>query len=263
MPTDDLKYWWSDDEEIIRSDAFDTREQAYSDAYCSRAQCFDVPGEHESFYLHHGRMVDNPDFDEDAHKHYGFDESNFPQLFDGKTEKIDALTVTDFFHDQWIKLSDKKHDPALPLGLTATQMGDGTVCRAGWALLRLFKPAQERFGEEATRTDYNMVDDALTYAFKLVQTTSPQNKAWLLFDASNKAQEGMDVTDATHIMAPPNMAIARPVKRMGTRIARSCGCRLMDEQKYPHLTPEDMRTIKEILAVAAVVIVVILIFEWR
>lgn len=99
------KYWWSDDEEIIRSEAFDTREQAFSDAYCSRAQCFDDPSHNDSFYLHHGHMVDNPDFDDDAHKHYGFDESNFQYIFKGKTEKIDALTVTDFFHDQWVKLS--------------------------------------------------------------------------------------------------------------------------------------------------------------
>lgn len=100
----ELKFWWSDDEEIIRSEAFETREQAYSDAYCSRAQCFDDTSQSDGFYLHHGKMVPNPDYDADYAKHYGgFDEDNAPTLFEGKTERIEALKVTDMFHDQWVK----------------------------------------------------------------------------------------------------------------------------------------------------------------
>ena len=122
---EELKYWWSDDEEIIRSDAFETREQAYSDAYCSRAQCFDDPSQSDGFYLHHGQKVDNPDFDEEAYKHYGFDEDNFQQLFKGKTERVDALTVTDLFHDQWVKLTRPAKDPqVLVLALEAIAAWD-------------------------------------------------------------------------------------------------------------------------------------------
>ena len=103
----EMKYWWSDDEEIIRSDAFDTREDAYSDAYCSRATCFDDPSQQDGFWLHYGKMVANPDYDADYAKHYGgFDDDNCPQIFEGKTERVEALTVTDYFHDQWVKLCD-------------------------------------------------------------------------------------------------------------------------------------------------------------
>ncbi len=98
----ELKYYWSDDEEIIRSEAFDTREQAYSDAYCHRAQCFDDPSQNDGFFLHHGKMVANPDYDAYYAKHYGvFDEDNAKFLFEGKTERVLAFTVTDLFHDTW------------------------------------------------------------------------------------------------------------------------------------------------------------------
>jgi hypothetical protein len=103
-----LQYWWSDYEEIIISEAFETREQAYSDAYCYRAECFDDPAENDGFFLHYGKMVENPDYDADYAKEYGFCEDNSPLLFEGTTERIDAITVTDFFHDQWVK----SHTPA-------------------------------------------------------------------------------------------------------------------------------------------------------
>lgn len=121
----------------------------------------------------------------------------------------------------------------IPEGLQVREGSDGTVCRAGWALLRLFKPAQERFGEEKTRPDYRMVDEVIDYAFKLskekpksrpltetikeleesghkdsldrqrLNLISNHLQRWIDYDLEKRTKKGIETTDATHIMAPP------------------------------------------------------------
>lgn len=97
-------YYWSNDAEVIRSDGFATKELAYSDAFSYRAECFDDPSQNDRFFLHHGHMVKNVDFDKD----YAPSEDNAQFLFEGTTTEVLAHVVLDYFHDQWLELTTRQ-----------------------------------------------------------------------------------------------------------------------------------------------------------
>jgi hypothetical protein len=219
----ELKYWWSDDEEIIRSEAFDTREDAYSDAYCSRATCFDDPSQQDGFYLHHGKMVDNPDYDADYAKHYGgFDEDNCPQIFEGKTERIEALTVTDFFHDQWAKLT-RASPPPQPTGITIEEGSQASEVLSVLQMHGSKKPTAQGDGARAIKTtdapqeDIDAVEAALHPApvmeVQLVHEMNPvlEDLRWWQHSAQNYGRR-QDFTDGY------NAAISNLMKKYGNTI---------------------------------------------
>jgi len=92
-------WWWSDDQENYKG-PFDSRDAAISDAYCYRAECFDDPEKAEGFYVLQAAQRANPEYEPELGY---YSDGNFQFFLDGKAEHVTALTVTDMFHDTWVK----------------------------------------------------------------------------------------------------------------------------------------------------------------
>lgn len=89
-------WYWGDNEEDFKG-GFEFKDEAISDAYCYRATCFDDPVSSDGFYLLYGREYKNPDYDPD----FPTNDENNPKHLTGKPEYIEAIKITDIFHDHW------------------------------------------------------------------------------------------------------------------------------------------------------------------
>ena len=97
-------FWWADNEEGNYHGPCETEDQAISEAYIYRAQCFDDPSQADGFWILQGEQYKNPEHSPDYPKD---DFDNCPYHISGKPKYVLAMDITDKFYEAWNTRADR------------------------------------------------------------------------------------------------------------------------------------------------------------
>lgn len=140
----ELKFWWSDDEEGPYQGPFDTKEEAYDEAYCYPAACFDDPSQNDGLYILYGKTYENPEHEAE----YGHDDVDNPKsLITGKPAFVTATEITDMFHKEWKTIT---RAPAAPLD-AIEGLDDGLSTEQDAYIQCCLRGDFEEWGDEAAK----------------------------------------------------------------------------------------------------------------
>ena len=117
-----IPWWWADDEEGPYQGPFNSRDDAISEAFQARAQCFDDPASSAAFFLLNGKQYPNPDYDPSDCL---YDCENQKFHIGGKPECVSADDIHDMFYDAWVK--------RIPAGWKLVPMEPTPEMRAAWS----------------------------------------------------------------------------------------------------------------------------------